>query len=341
MMRLICLSAVVALAFISCKKTDTKTIVLRGSTQQLAGEGKVYLDPNYQVLFESGDLVKFFNLSNTPSNSEMATFEATETGQSVQFQLSGASMSVENKGAFCGFYPAGKIISNTLTTDNKAVFRLNDVQQYHEIGGMPTLSAEDLCMFAKVDDVANIGDANFSFQNINGVLGLRYYDTYGWTIRNIKVIDKTYFSGEDEGEGEGKDYGEDDEYIYIATGDVQVDVSNFSVEALTNLCNAYDPTNPSTTLIEDFKESIGYSITNGHSVVTLDFGTGGYTLSSDANNPSVFYIVLPPLALAHGYRVIVTDMDGSEYTVVDSDTNKKMIPNIIKMNPAKDLANFH
>lgn len=320
MMRLICLSAVVALAFISCKKTDTKTIVLRGSTQQLAGEGKVYLDPNYQVLFESGDLVKFFNLSNTPSNSEMATFEATETGQSVQFQLSGASMSVENKGAFCGFYPAGKIISNTLTTNNKAVFRLNEVQQYHEIGGMPTLPAEDLCMFAKVDDVANIGDANFSFQNINGVLGLRYYDTNGWTIRSIRVEDK----------------------LGIAlTGDVQVDISNFSVEALTNFCNAYDPSDPLATPIENFEESIGYSITNENNEVTLDFGTGGYALSTNANNPSVFYIVLPPLALAHGYRVYVTDMYGDEYTVVDSDTNKKMIPNIIKMNPAKDLADFH
>lgn len=324
MMRILCLSAVVALAFVSCKKTDSKTVVFTGITQEFVSEDdgeKAYIDATMFSAFEAGDRVKLFNISDDPSESEMATYVANEGGRQVKFHLDDAVMSVENKGAFFGFFPAENVSSATLTTNNKAVFKLNEVQHYREVNGTPNVSREDLYMAAKVDDVDYIGDANFQFQNIMGCFTLKYYDTEGWTIRSIRVEDK-YFG---------------------LTGDVQLTIPNIDTEGLIELCEAYDPTDPEASAqdIADFKEAFGYSVTNVGYDVTLDFGDEGFELSNDPSNPNRFFFVLRPLALAHGYRVIVTDMDGDEYTVVDSNSNRKIRPNYIRNIAAKDLAGFH
>ena len=324
-MRLLCLSAVVALAFVSCKKTDNETVIFNGSTQQfVADEGfeKVYINPNNMVVFEQGDLVKLFNLSTSnPSISEMATYAARETGELVHFQLADNPMSTTTHGAFYAFYPGENVTSATLNTDNKAVFKLNTVQEYRLVDDKPTISKKDLYMASMVTGVQELQDANFQFDNICGILALKYYDTEGWTLKSLRVEDKHFG----------------------LTGDVHLYVPGIRTNGLVEVCEAYDPANPEATAtqIADFKYQFGYSVTNADNKVTLDLGEEGFTLSQDSANPSVFYIVLRPLALSHGYRVIATDMNGNEYTIVDSDNNKKILPNTIKSIKAKDLASFH
>ena len=324
MMRILCLSAVVALAFVSCKKTDSKNVVFTGISQEFVSEDdveKVYIDATHFSAFEAGDRVKLFNISDDPSESEMATYVANEGGRQVKFHLDGAAMSTTNKGAFFGFFPADNVTSATLTTNNKAVFKLNEVQHYRTVNGTPNVSKEDLYMAAKVDDVDYIGDANFQFQNIMGCLTLKYYDSEGWTIKSIRVEDKHFG----------------------LTGDVQLSIPDIDTEGLVELCEDYDPADPEASAqdIADFKEAFGYSVTNVGYSVTLDLGDEGFELSTDANNPDRFFFVLRPLALAHGYRVIVTDMEGNEYPVVDTDNNRKIRPNYIRNLGAKDLAGFH
>lgn len=323
--KVFCLMAVVALAFTSCKKSDQKAVSFNGATQQFVVEddgSKAYLDDAYYMNFEQGDVVKLFNISSTPSNSECADYSATSTGQRVIFQAVG-NMAVQTKGSFYGFYPAETVTPN-LSNENRATFTLREEQVYREVDGKPAISKGDLYMAAKVDDVQNITDADFYFQNICGILSLKYYDTKSnepWVIKSITVYDKHF----------------------NLTGDVNLKVDKVTTEGLVALCEEYNPANPAATaaLIANYKDEIGYNVTNAGDHVTLTFGSEGFALSQDANNPSRFFFVLRPLALSHGYRVVVTDMNDDEYEVVNSNTNKKIKPNTIIGNSAKDLKNYH
>ena len=320
-MRFLCLSAVVALAFVSCKKTDTKTVIFSGVSQEYVveeGSEKAYINTSNLTTFEQGDRVKLFNLATTPKKSEMADYYAMETGGTVHFQLDGPAMATTKKNAFYAFYPGENVTSATLTTNNKAVFKLDAEQEYRDVDGEPNVSSKDLYMAAKEAEVQNLGDVIFKFKNIMGVLQLKYYtQETEVTLKSLTIEDKHFH----------------------LTGDVELCVPNIDTDGLVDLCNAYDPANPEATAdqIAQIKRDFGYSVRNAGYSVTLDFGDEGYTLSQDADNPSRFLIALRPLALAHGYKVIAETMNGSKVTIVDSNTNKKMIPNLVKGNTKKNL----
>lgn len=311
-------------AFVSCNKNKTENgVSFQGSTTEFKVEEegeKAYIDINSHIYFEKGDLVKLFNINNeTPGDSKCADYSAASTGANVQFNAV-EQMPAECMSSFYGFFPAGNVTPD-LANENRATFALNPVQTYYEVNGVPSFSKEDMYMASNVSGISNINDAHFAFQNICGILRLKYYDTGGWTIRNIKVVDKHF----------------------NLTGNVNLKVDKVTTDGLVSLCESYNPADPSTTAqaISDYKDQIGYNVTDAGNTVTLDFGTEGHRLSASASDPDVFYIVLRPLALAHGYKVIVTDMNDKEWTVVDSNTNKKMVPNTIKGNAAKDLKSYH
>ena len=309
-------------ACVSCKKNAENGVAFQGSTTEfkIEEEGeKAYIDINNIIYFETGDIVKLFNISKTPAESKCADYSAASTGTNVQFNAVG-QMPATSMGAFYGFFP-GANVTEDLSNENRATFRLNAVQDYYEVNGVPSFSKNDMYMASNVNGINNINDAHFAFQNICGILRLKYYDTGGWTIRNIIVEDKHF----------------------NLSGDVNLKVDQVTTDGLISLCQSYNPANPASTAqaISDYKEQIGYNVSNAGNTITLDFGENGYRLSSSASDPSTFYIVLRPLALAHGYKVIVTDMNNNKYTVVDSNTNKKMEPNTIKGNAAKDLKSYH
>ena len=307
------------LGFVSCNKNNEKAAAFTATTTQfevVESDDKAYMDANCNVYFEQGDVVRMFNISETPSESECADYAAKSTGTHVTFEAID-DMTLESKGSFYAFFPGGNVTAN-LNNENRATFTLSPVQRYQEVKGTPSFSKEDMYMASRADNVSNIDNVDFQFENICGLLRLKYYNTgANKTIRSITVKDRHF----------------------NLSGDVNLKIDAVTTDGLVALCQAYDPANPEATAqaISDYKQSIGYNVTNADDKITLDFGENGYTLSSNASNPSVFYFVLRPLALAHGYYVIVTDMNGEEYTVVNSTSNKKIMPNTIKSIAAKDL----
>lgn len=312
------------LAFVSCKKSETASSFEATTVPfEVVDEDRAYLGDNNRVTFELGDVVKMFNISEDDATvSECADYVTKNSGTSVHFKPL-EQMTVSSKGSFYSFFPAENVTPD-LANENRATFEVSAVQDYYEVNGNPSFSKKDMYMASQNKRVNNINNVTFKFQSIMGVFRLKYYTTGAVnTIKNIKVVDKAF----------------------DLTGDVNLMVDKVTSAGLTAMCNNYDPSDPdaSATAIADYKEMIGYNVTNKGNVVTLDFGETGYTLSDDANNPSVFYIVLRPLALAHGYQVIITTMDDVEHVVVDRDgpqPSKKMVPNTIKGSSAVDLANL-
>lgn len=312
------------LAFVSCKKTETASSFEATTVPfEVVDEDRAYLGDNNRVTFELGDVVKLFNISEADATvSECADYVTKDSGSTAHLKPL-EQMTVTSKGSFYAFFP-GENVTPDLANENRATFEVSAVQDYYEVNGKPSFSKKDMYMASQNTRVNNINNVTFKFQSIMGVLRLKYYTTGAVnTIKSIKVVDKHF----------------------NLTGDVNLKVDKVTSDGLTAMCNNYDPSNPdaSATAIADYKEMIGYNVTNSGNEVVLDLGETGYTLSDDANNPSVFYIVLRPLALAHGYQVIVTTMDNVEHVVVDCDgpqPNRKMVPNTIKGHAATDLANL-
>lgn len=309
------------LAFVSCKKSETVSSFEATTVPfEVVDEDRAYLGDNNRINFELGDVVKMFNISEDDATiSECADYVTKDAGTTVHFKPL-EQMTVTSKGSFYSFFPAENVTPD-LANENRATFEVSAVQDYYEVNGKPSFSKKDMYMASQNKRVNNINNVTFKFQSIMGVMRLKYFTTGDVnTIKNIKVVDKAF----------------------ALTGDVNLMVDKVTSDGLTAMCNNYDPSNPdaSATAIADYKEMIGYNVTNKGNVVTLDFGENGYTLSDDATNPSVFYIVLRPLALAHGYQVIITTMDDVEHVVVDRDgpqPTKKMVPNKIIGSSAIDL----
>jgi hypothetical protein len=296
------------LAFVSCKKTETKAVSFDAITVDFVEEERAYLDGSNHIYMEQGDIAKMFNISSNPAESECADYAAQSTGTRVRFHAV-EQMTVQSKGNFYSFFP-GQNVTPDLANENRATFEVSPVQDYYVVNGTPSFSKKDMYMCAKAENVSNINNAVFKYQSIMGVLRVKLYDAEPWTIRSLTVTDN----------------------VYNLSGDVNLKVNAVTNDNLMAIVNSYDPANPAATAdaISDYKEMIGYNVTNKGMSITLDFGENGLTLSTDANNPSVCYIVLRPLALAHGVHLVATDMNGGQHVLVDNDENKKIKPNSIK-----------
>jgi hypothetical protein len=307
------------LAFVSCKKTENAASFQAISAPfEVVDDERAYLDATNRINFEQGDIAKMFNISNTASESECADYVATATGTNVVFHTT-SNMTTQRKDGFYAFFPAENVTPD-LANENRATFEVSPVQEYYEVDGRPSFSKKDMYMASKAENVDDINNATFKFESIMGVLRLKYYTTGDVkTIRSIKIVDKAF----------------------NLSGDVNLKVDAVTNENLMAIVEAYDPSNPAATAdaINAYKEMIGYNVTNAGTSITLDFGENGYTLSDSASNPSMFYFVLRPLALTHGYYVYVTTMDNVEHLAIDSNSNKKIKPNTIRSIGAVNLVN--
>ena len=79
------------LGFVSCNKNNEKAMAFEATTTQfevVESEDRAYMDANCNVYFEQGDVVRMFNISATPSESECADYAAKSTGTHVYFEVS-------------------------------------------------------------------------------------------------------------------------------------------------------------------------------------------------------------------------------------------------------------
>jgi hypothetical protein len=302
--------AVLALAFTSCNKEE-KTVAFQATTQQLVvedeSEAKVYIDNASHIIFEQNDLVTLYNVTNS-LGSFCGVYRATSTGNSVSFVPTSSEISTITDGAFYAFYPGGEgHVAPNLSNGNRCTFTIDPIQNYRTINGGLAIPHNALYMAAKAV-TTDLSSTSFSMRNICGILQLKLYSPSGKTIKKIRVTDKHFG----------------------ITGDVQLIITEIDPEELTTLFNQYDENNPTyMATLNEYKNRIGYNVTNVTKAMTLDLGEG-VTLGTTKNAPTEFYIVLRPLALSQGAIIEVSEDGETWSTIADSNKNNCIRPSVIK-----------
>lgn len=174
--RCICIMALVALAFTSCKK-DQKNPSFVASVQKLAyiNDDKTIID-NSSISFEVGNTITVYNLNSDPELSQYAHFVTVESGNTVRFEKVGDEPFDVNMmdGGFRAFYPGGSGVNGLYTNQ---VYRPNQIPR----NALPMAAIEH--------EATNINDVHFNFQCIFGVWSLRLYERAQRTLTTIEVVD--------------------------------------------------------------------------------------------------------------------------------------------------------
>jgi hypothetical protein len=299
----LCMMAVVVLAFTSCKKNnqDVKSMAFNGSFEQFQVEEsdyRAYIDNTNTIRFEDGDEVMLFNIVD-PANSQSAKYEVSNNG--TKLNLVDGTIDPTTDGSYYAFYPAGNVTPN-LGDENKAVFTLAGTQTYRSNAGAPVIPAGALYTAAKDATHKTLTQTFFEMKNICGILELNLYSASGKTVRSITVTDNAF----------------------NLVGDMTLKIDQVNPSEMTTLFYNYgDPAYE--TQLAAYMNQVGYYAANTNNSVTLNCGTG-VALSTDASNPTQFFIVLRPLALRHGCVLTI------EFTDDSVETYESTKPNVIKPN---------
>lgn len=321
--RIICMVAVVALAFTSCKKdnADAQSFKFNGTTEQFVntneeGLERVYLDGTNTVQFEENDQIVVFNINSTNFTlSNGATYTLDD-----QLNMIKTGGQVTSEGHFYAFYPGQNVIwaETDLENENRAVFRL-DATQYdrRDADGKPMIpftgSATEqknaLYMAARDDEHTSLNDARFDFKNICGMLSLKFYSTSGKSVTKIEITDNHF----------------------NLVGDVTLKIHEVDPVKMTTFFRNYDESNADyMSQLQTYINTVGYSVGGDHksNMVTLDCGTG-VQLGTTKAEATRFFIVMRPLALREGCTIKLYFSDGTDKTI-NSSKNNTISPNIIK-----------
>ena len=306
-----CMLAVVALAFTSCKKNEenTQAFAFNHSTEQLVSDegsfDKVYLDQNLHVNFEDGDQVMVFDIEDETGDNSTAMLYTVANNAT---QLTSSGTFTNTAGNFYAFYPGGNV---TVTADlfeqeNQATFTLQPTQVCRIIDGKPAIPENSLYMAAKDETHKKFSETYFDFKNICGVLSCKFYSPSGKKVTSIEVTD----------------------HKYHLTGDVTLKIHAVDPVEMTTLFQNYNDSEQWLNDLVTYETSVGYSVDNAGSTVTLDCGDG-VELGETAATATRFFIVLRPLALVNGCDIVVTFDDGDTFEI-NSDRDNRIKPNVIR-----------
>ena len=326
-MKCMCMIAVVALAFTSCKKNEQKSTFV-ASTQEFVmqtedGE-RAYIENfgNHHIHFEEGDMCMMFNISETvPTQSHAALYEAIEEGDVVHFQNSGyGEVSEDILDGYYGFYPGGpgQTITELAQGENKCKFFVDPIQDYRE----NMVSLKDMYMAARVtpDQATHMSEANFAFKNICGVLELKPFEAAQRTVTSIKIVDNAF----------------------DLTGWVELIIPEIDADELQAMFNNFDMSNPTyVAQLQAYLNRVGYNVTDQGNSITLNMPVGGIQLGATKATTPSFYFVLRPLALSQGFHVIFTfDDDTQKDCDLSQVTRLMMKPNVLTANTGLNMDNY-
>lgn len=324
--RSVCMIAVVALAFTSCKKNENdnaKSFAFKGSVEQFVevnenGEfERMYIDEGLNTYFQEGDVIwvasvpaeGFSNAARYVFQGDGTTLEPVDPGTQV-------SPNLMEGGAYYAFYPgaAGENIFGFNTATNMTKFRVHATQNYRpEVNGVAQMPEKSVYMAAKDAEHANIEDAFLYFRNIMGALSLKLYSPERVTIKSISVTDRKF---------------------HLA-GDVNLDITAVEPGTMKTLAENYDEGNAlyMQELHEYIFDDLKYSLDagTGNYTTVLDCGAG-IQLPASADQATRFLIVLRPLALLQGADITIVYNDGEDdYTAtIHSTKDNRIMPNVIR-----------
>lgn len=305
----ICMVALVALAFTSCKKKEnSQAFAFNHSIEQLVSdEGsleKAYVDDNFKVQLEDGDRVYIFNVMNeTGEGSNSGRYKVS--GQTLINEIGEAGSSTS--GNYYAFYP-GDNVDTHLSNENRATFTLDPTQTCTvNADGKPMVPAGALYMAAKDETATSITQSFFNFKNICGVLSLKFYSPSGKTVKSIAITDKTF----------------------NLVGDVTLKIHEVDPVYMTTLFRNYNDSPEYLAELNAYKSRLGYQISGDvRNTVVLDCSQG-VQLGQTKEDATRFFIVLRPLALLNGCDIVITFDDDDTYEI-HSTRDNRISPNVIR-----------
>ena len=311
--RILCMMAVVVLAFTSCKKQENsaKSVVFNHSMESLVTVedenefGKVYYDQNNQIAFEEGDMLMLFDISNDTAVNSLYEL-VTSDDQTLLTVVNGWDpLPATTTGAYYAFYPGQNVVATNMD-EHRATFRLDDTQIYRnaQVGQKTYLPKDALYIAAKAEQTT-LSAAMFNCRNICGVFKLNLYSPSGKKVKKIEVTDN----------------------LVNIVGDVNLKVDKVDPDVMTALLNEYGGSNYQTDLAAYINE-VGYNISNPGKTLTLDCGNGA-SMGRTKATASPFYLVMRPLALVKGCNIVITFTNGTTKTISTS-KDIRIRPNTIR-----------
>jgi hypothetical protein len=318
----LCMIAVVALAFTSCKKEENQaeSFAFNGTAEQFMevnedGEfERMYIDDTYKTFYEVNDQFMMYCVYDAPyismSNSTLFYLDADGILKKV-VPTSQISTEMEYPGNYYSFYP-GQAVTEVWYEDGHFMskFVLPNTLEYrtHE-SGYVQMPWEAVMMAAKDERSTKLRDCAFHYRNIMGAMSLRLYSAEGQTVKAIRVKDNRF----------------------NLAGTVNMNIAEADPNTLQYMLRNYDETNTSYMLeLQDYigpdHLNVTYEGDLRHSI-TLDCGAG-VELGATAAEATRFLIPLRPLALMNGCEVTVVFTDGTT-KVFNTTTDHRMMPNVI------------
>ena len=297
----VCMLAVVALAFTSCKKNNEQKEGIRfsGVTEAFVvntfDEDRAYIgtNGNTNTFFEVNDQIMVYNLnSDDATHTNYGIYWTDKAGHRVDWYYSSGTVINHNptETALFAFYPA-EIVNNARLWEgeNEAMFEIVNHQEYRKYGNQVVLPKTTLAMAAADTVAAGVDEKEFQFRNIMGGLWLRLTDTQARTITSIVYEDNTF----------------------NVTGRVHLKIDKVNPDVLLSLLNNYGQPGNAEALAAYISES-GYFVDDAHAalkgkVITLDCGEG---VQLSANSAKDFLITLRPLAMFDGCKITFNFAEG-------------------------------
>lgn len=309
-----CIVAMLALAFTSCKKNETKhSFIATIDEVEVLNDERVYLTPDLKLHFEQGEQVMLYNIkleeNDVTPSSYYGVYTCRTSGPRVLFDYqSGPIIYHPGKAdAFFAFYPGQRVNNAYLAQGNVGVFDIPTTQVYREINGSAVFAERSWAAASKRTDMETLEqEFYFNFQSIMGALGL-WLKTDGEekVVKSIVYEDK----------------------MFNVTGDVHLKIHEIDPDEMMWLFNNYNPSDLTyMQRLNDYIDATGYFVDgNKGKTITLDCGNG--VVINGTRKP--FYIVLRPLASYAGRKITVNFADGTNF-VIDDDNNRRIAPGQIR-----------
>lgn len=318
----VCMLALVAMAFTSCKKNENKAHTFYATSEELVVSNVdrayiVYQGNSASTDFEAGDQIMMYNLNySDPRQTYYGVYTARTTGHTVPYDYQSGPIidHMSKQDAFFGYYPGQRVNNAYLADRNVVVFNIPNYQNYREINGVAAPAERSMAMAAKYetdDPVATIDDADLQFKNIMGVLRLDLRSNTPRTVKSIVFEDKKF----------------------NITGDVHLRIDKVDDTRLLSLINRFSAnydTNPSYMAeLNDCINDLGYFV-DGEKGNTITLNCGEGVQINGTAKP--FYIALRPAAYYAGC-IITINFEEGEPAVINSSRNNMFKPNDLKVMP--------
>ena len=325
----VCMMAVVALAFSSCKKQEEQKGIRIIGTAPITvvdqSEDRAWVGPNGGTnFFEKDDQIMVYNLSTEdPTLTNYGIYWTAQAGHTVPWKYSSGTVVNHQpiEQMLLAFYPA-EIVNNARLWEgnNEAMFEIVDHQTYRKIGGQVVPSKGSMAMASKDVLSANVDEQVFDFQSIMGYLRVGLKSATGKTVTSIVYEDN----------------------MFNVTGRVHLKLQEVDPDLLMDLLNNYDPTNATyLASLNEYIQRSGYYVDDANialkgKTITLDCGDG---VKLNANNPEYFLITLRPLAAWNGYKLTINFSDGT-HADYENPNNRKISPNTIRPVDFNNIDNY-